>query len=86
MLTLFQVPISQYGLRGIAMLLKYDVESANTLDKRLVISVKNVSVFIVLYICQVLSFFLNLELLIGCVSECAHGFCSNKVNYLFAEN
>ena len=68
------------------MLLKYDVESANTLDKRLVISVKNVSVFILLYICQVLSSFLNLELLIGCVSECVHGFCSNKVNYVFAEN
>jgi len=36
-----KVPISQYGLRGIAMLLKYDVESAKTLDKRLVIAVKN---------------------------------------------
>lgn len=39
-----QVAISDFGLRGVAMLLKRDVELAVSLDKRLVIAVKAVSI------------------------------------------
>ncbi|XP_067931600.1 stalled ribosome sensor GCN1-like [Watersipora subatra] len=36
-----KVPICQFGLRGVAMLIKGDLESAVTLDKRLIIAVKS---------------------------------------------